>query len=238
MTTAAPAPTDLKSALEEIRASVVAEAARKGLKGTIQEAVLRLFSVLLAMLEDFAAGRLARIAPVAEPAGDGAVAERCPGSQRGFGVENGEARAASWRADFGGVHEATTTTPRLERERCMRFCGRGRGPRRVPLFAGKNGARRGRVRGKGSGIAVMFSLLDLSLRPPRFGMIPRLRRRSGWRNARGIRRAFPPYGEMADADEGLFSKMQLRANGSARACRSNVKTTPQRPEAKVYFPNT
>ena len=101
MTAAPPTHTDLKSTLEGLRASVAAQGARRGLTGAIQEALLGLFSVLLAILEDFRAGRLAPIAPVAELAGegaDGAVAEPSAGLQRGFGVENGHARAASWRA--------------------------------------------------------------------------------------------------------------------------------------------
>ena len=37
-------------------------------------------------------------------------------------------------------------------------------------------------------------------------MMARLRPRAGWRNARGIRRALPPYGEMADGAEAKFFK--------------------------------
>ena len=78
MTATPPAQTDLKGTLEEMRASVAARGARKGLaaraglKGAIEEAFLGLLSVLLAVLEDFRAGRLAAIALVC-----GAGRRRC-----------------------------------------------------------------------------------------------------------------------------------------------------------------
>jgi hypothetical protein len=60
--TAAPA-TDLKDTLEELRASVAARGARKGLRGTIQEAILGFLETLLALLQDFRAGKLVPAAP-------------------------------------------------------------------------------------------------------------------------------------------------------------------------------
>ena len=75
MTVTASSPTDLGNTLEEMRASVAGEGARKGLAGAVQEAILKLLEVLLTLLVEFRAGRLAPLAPVAEEAPRGA--ERC-----------------------------------------------------------------------------------------------------------------------------------------------------------------
>jgi hypothetical protein len=152
MTAAVPPPTDLKSALEAMRASVAAQGARKGLAarvglaGAIQEAVLGLLSLLLAMLEDFRAGRLAPIAPVAEAAGaecavDGAPAVALPGfvgangvdatvapsSARRFGAGIGIAWARLWERNGDNENGAPCgPVPRfagLDREAAQRPCG-------------------------------------------------------------------------------------------------------------------
>src|SRR5215472_12237189 len=78
MTAVPSAPTDLKTALEEMRASVAARRTRTRVGEAIQEAILGLLNTLMAILEDLRAGRLAPVAPVAEAAGKGAVARPAP----------------------------------------------------------------------------------------------------------------------------------------------------------------
>ena len=155
MTAAPPTHTDLKSTLEEMRASVAAEGTRKGIKGAIQEAFLGILSVLLAMLEDFRAGRLARIAPVAELAGDGAVADPPPRPSPSRG-EGEEARNLRWRGGFDPADADWTEEDARhpdcgpageQRGQCAKVLRPGRPPlslqHRAAFLPAEMGARRG-----------------------------------------------------------------------------------------------
>ena len=83
MSHAASPTTDLKDTLEAMRASV---AARKGLAGAIEKAILGLLELLLALLADFRAGKLTPPAPAsgdADGAGDGGEAVPATANQEG-----------------------------------------------------------------------------------------------------------------------------------------------------------
>ena len=74
-------PSDLGNTLEEMRAAIAAEGARKGLAGAVTAAILRLLEVLVALLAEFRAGTL--VAAVPDRGARAEAAEACadPGEE-------------------------------------------------------------------------------------------------------------------------------------------------------------
>ena len=186
---------DLKDTLEEMRASVAARGARKGLRGAIQEAVFSLLEVLLALLADFRAGRLA---PVAEDAADGGDCTVAHPSARPTGSILGSSPRTV----------AKPHSPQGRGRRSVRVCG---WERRRPKCARAHG-----VRGRARGLPLTLPLPRVNPRVapedgggplvgPLRGPTPqgesvseirtkvRSRHCAGWRNTPGMRRALPPY---------------------------------------------